>query len=789
MATGESVGKGGCGIDILQLAAAAKQSIEATPPQSIIVGTTEPKPKKRHEKKTLLKRKDQQLCSKEQGCTKNDANKKGTNDIHDSSNIHTPKSLETAHHRAAPQAKAGQSMMILKRHDIVSKPTNKLKKREPVSTSKKVDGSHGTLHQELSKLRQELAETKKRLEQEKITRKACEVNNQKIQNELASTRQTLEHETQFRKNCQRDMEQLREHLDNERSLREKSQDIESNCNNLITHEKENARKLKLQLQLEQQSKQSIMGELEDIKAKLLSEKSLSQTLRDEVSTAKNLNSDLQQKLSNDSASSVSLKMELHSMKVRIGKVEEVEHALKQEIYKVEHLQNELAKVESVTAELEVVNEKLSRMDNLKMELLLERSKVQELEAKLEDHSWYRKRSDSIPVDGTRGARSQSISSSKYDDLDDIDINVEKLRKELHETREALKAERKKNATLTAKKSKTAEVSSLQDWINLALPSTAEVNMPPATQVSLTDGSAQKETPRDDASDHIESNKSHYFDGTKNEFCGDEGTTPLEDELVFIMSAYSSEEIIISENKDKVTYVIDLPANYNEEVQIKVVVHIPQGYPSKGMLAVNIAISESSNCSGDMRKCLIDTLPKLSQLCSWEAEANYGQEALFSVLNTADGWAQNEWPGILNKHFPSFKILQKPKQQNISTDIYSALIYTHHLIEPEKLQLVKKITSKLSLSGFIKSGKPGLILISSISESDCDSILNELKCQASQKVFRSTAFKLVGKHQRQTLDMDLSVSKMSFLDNSKEGMDELVRACDSLGMAEMLNDIT
>jgi hypothetical protein len=260
---------------------------------------------------------------------------------------------------------------------------------------------------------------------------------------------------------------------------------------------------------------------------------------------------------------------------------------------------------------------------------------------------------------------------------------------------------------------------------------------------------------------------------------------LDDELVFIRSAYSDEVVI---SNDKVTYTIQLPTNKNDEVEIKVVVHIPQGYPLRGTLGVDIRVCDDSNCSSDMRKCLLDTLPKLTQMCVWEAEANYGQEALFSVLNMADRWGKTEWPGILSKQFPSFKILQRPKLEESkqpSDDLYSALIYTHHLMEPEKLQLVKKIASKLSLGGFIKSGKPGVILIASVSELDCENVLNELKSHASQKVFRSTAFKLACKVLGQAHD---DTTKMTMLDNSKDGMDKLVRLCERFGLGDALKEI-
>ena len=90
-------------------------------------------------------------------------------------------------------------------------------------------------------------------------------------------------------------------------------------------------------------------------------------------------------------------------------------------------------------------------------------------------------------------------------------------------------------------------------------------------------------------------------------------------------------------------------------------------------------------------------------------------------------------------------------------------------------------------GFIKSGKPGVILIESISESDCDLMMDELKSHSSQKIFRSNTFKLAGKVARQG-DVKPPIRKMTLLENSKDGMDELIKACGSLGLTDILKEM-
>lgn len=785
------------GIDILKLAAATKESLNLEPahekpPQNIILDI-DSKPKKKREKKTLLlRRKDEENANHS---VKKMVNKNASTDKAAPSETRGigPMKSGVQHEPTSDKDKAastdGPSVMILKRDNVNKPPPNKSKmcdlkntpkKKDTTKPSKKNGGKNFTQQQQ-----EELCSLKRKLELEKSARKLCEATCQKAQGELRLIRETLEHETLFRKNVQRDLEVLKEELENKRTLREKAKTVESKFNSMISEKQSTIKDLEAQLCHEKQAKESIILELEGFKSQFLSEKNTCQLLREELAESHKVNSGLQEKMGAESAAAISTKMELHSMKSRMSKVEEVEQALKQEIFKVNMLQNELAKAESFRVELEEAKEQLSRIDSLKMELLLEKSRVHDLKANLEDQKCSRKRSESNDV-ATRNTRSQSISSTKYEDLDDVEIHVERMRKELHDTREALKSERKKNAALLSKKTKTAEVSSLKDYIDLVLPSTAEVNMPPATQISLSDGPTQEKTTKRLMSEQPKPIEPHYFDGTTNEFCGEEETSQLE--LIFIMSAYSSEEILVSDNKDTITYIIDLPSNNEEEVvRIKVVVHIPTGYPVKGMLSIDVGISDEANCSSEMRKCLVDTLPKLCQICSWEAEASYGQEALFAVFNIADGWAQTEWPGILSKNFPCFKILQRPKEKDLKqpTDMYSALIFTHHLIESDKLQLLKKITSKLG--GFIKSGKPGVILLQSISESGCDLMMDELKSHSSQKIFRSNTFKLAGKVARQE-DVKSPMRKMTVLENSKDGMDELIRACDILGLADILKEI-
>ena len=60
-------------------------------------------------------------------------------------------------------------------------------------------------------------------------------------------------------------------------------------------------------------------------------------------------------------------------------------------------------------------------------------------------------------------------------------------------------------------------------------------------------------------------------------------------------------------------------------------------------------------------------------------------------------------------------------------ICRTLLYSHHTVDDDKVQLVKETASKLNIGGFIKGGRPGLIVVEGLEE-DCDAFLNALAKQ-------------------------------------------------------------
>jgi len=95
--------------------------------------------------------------------------------------------------------------------------------------------------------------------------------------------------------------------------------------------------------------------------------------------------------------------------------------------------------------------------------------------------------------------------------------------------------------------------------------------------------------------------------------------------------------------------------------------------------------------------------------------------------------------------------------------------------------VKKNASKLSLGGYIRTGKPGLVLVEG-TEHDCDQFADALN--HSKKVFRLSSFKTVGKSVRNAKDKMLP-KKLEQLDSGKGGLEQITELCEDLGLGQEL----
>lgn len=113
------------------------------------------------------------------------------------------------------------------------------------------------------------------------------------------------------------------------------------------------------------------------------------------------------------------------------------------------------------------------------------------------------------------------------------------------------------------------------------------------------------------------------------------------------------------------------------------------------------------------------------------------------------------------------------------------------MDPDKIQLVKKSASKLNLGGYIKIGKPGLILVEG-SQPDCEALLETLLLSRKKlrerggKNFDTATFSPAGKMQRYDNERELP-KKLEQLE-AQDGMDEIKDACRKLGLLESLDEV-
>ena len=456
---------------------------------------------------------------------------------------------------------------------------------------------------------------------------------------------------------------------------------------------------------------------------------------------------------------------------------------------------EMAAKESCTKEIERIKEVVAserkKVEDLREELSATKSARDSFEEELNDNKLRAERVQKLEIE----LREERAKIARLGNPSSKATVV--LRKELHDTQEKLKKAKKRNEVLTSelsaknypqrqqqreKKGPGGETTG-KISLKVASPKRA-TSMPAPVEVSLSDRASLV---------NFESAPVHY-DGVDHDD-DDEGNGPVQDEMAFIHSAYSPQEISVDDKQ--VTYTLELPLdNDSGDVRIDISVTLPIRYPSVAIDEIKVVMNEASTCSPDIRKIALDALPTLQEICLIEARAREGSTALLSIFSVADMWAKDDWYAVMAKQLSLFKGKGKQTSSNISggkgsIEFCTFLIYTHHITDPEKIQLVKKTASKLNLGGYIKIGRPGLILVEG-TQSDCEALLEALLLNRKKlrerggKNFDTATFSPAGKIQRYDNERKLP-KKLEQLE-AQDGMDEIKDACKKLGLLESLDEV-
>lgn len=202
------------------------------------------------------------------------------------------------------------------------------------------------------------------------------------------------------------------------------------------------------------------------------------------------------------------------------------------------------------------------------------------------------------------------------------------------------------------------------------------------------------------------------------------------ELEFVSAAYDPQEAWSSIGNDGFPSIhrrLTLPLNDKDMATVMLELTMPAGYPLHSPLKITAKVEDSS-CSSNM-KPVWDVLPLLLETCREEADNAVGMEAVFAVLSRADDWISEDWPKYCIAQEESSNNKQctstLPPNPASSTILGRRLIYSHHLISKVKRADIRALASHYDLTGYVKIGWPGIILIEG-SEESCIAFYDDIR---------------------------------------------------------------
>lgn len=149
------------------------------------------------------------------------------------------------------------------------------------------------------------------------------------------------------------------------------------------------------------------------------------------------------------------------------------------------------------------------------------------------------------------------------------------------------------------------------------------------------------------------------------------------------------------------------------------ISLPDQYPGGGeILNIHLSVDEERTTN---RKIAYQQQPTLLNVCQQVAESLPGEEALYAVLNAAEQWVhENEDKFTMKEDAP-----RSDDEGDVTHNTRQAgphvlgrrLIYSHHIISKRKRADILELARHLNLTGFMKIGWPGIIIIEG-SEEDC-----------------------------------------------------------------------
>jgi Protein of unknown function (DUF1115) len=207
------------------------------------------------------------------------------------------------------------------------------------------------------------------------------------------------------------------------------------------------------------------------------------------------------------------------------------------------------------------------------------------------------------------------------------------------------------------------------------------------------------------------------------------------ELAFVSSAYCPEEAWWDSNVDKGIISSQIQVHRRltlvdptatASITAILTLTMAAEYPVVVPLMLSFSLEPGSG-NASLTKAAFNGMPHLIASCTEVAQELLGQEAVFAVLSHADEWIAEQWP-LFCMSTPTVTLdstnaaRQNKKNNNV---LGRRLIYSHHIISKIKRANLKELASHYQLTGYVKIGWPGLIIIEG-SEQDCQYFYDDIK---------------------------------------------------------------
>jgi hypothetical protein len=244
------------------------------------------------------------------------------------------------------------------------------------------------------------------------------------------------------------------------------------------------------------------------------------------------------------------------------------------------------------------------------------------------------------------------------------------------------------------------------------------------------------------------------------------------EIAFLNCAYTPEEVWCGMSKEN-TQLIHRRLNLkcqdgNEVLSIVLTLCMPPGYPFTEHLRISCTTEDIKSST----KGIYNAIPHLLESC--RTKLVLGEDSVWVVIQEAERWISENWFHYYNS--PGAHLVSPSPSENFHEPgvkvLGRRLIYSHHIISKTKRRDIMDLARHNRLSGYMKIGWPGLLLIEGDEES-CISFYDDI---------RPWAWKFLvvrGEQQEAVQDIDMSRKFNDFTET--DDMSVVANHCRSRGL--------